>query len=124
MYNHRDERVRCGIWSWNQELFDAKVQKGAADDCWSWTGALGPFGGLFGAFKNDKNQMTQARRIAYMIATGREIETKSVRNTCGNKFCMNPAHMVEGTGRGEKQRRMDDVGQVLQTHRKSRKKPV
>ena len=107
MYNHRDERVRCGIWSWNQESFDAKVQKGAADDCWSWTGALGPFGGLFGAFKNDKNQMTQARRIAYMIATGREIETKSVRNTCGNKFCMNPAHMVEGTGRGEK-RKMDD----------------
>ena len=99
---------KCGEWAWNQSLLESKIQDNGPDACWQWLGAMGPYGGLMGAFKNGKPQMTQARRLAYMSATGRDISTKSVRNTCGDKCCMNTAHMVEGTGRGEKQRKMDD----------------
>lgn len=89
-----------GSWAWNADNFNSKIVYGEAtasepDPCDIWQGATGPYGGLFGAFKLGRGQMTQARRIAYMQATGQNIDDKSIYATkCMNPDCVKASHMT------------------------------
>ncbi|KON32723.1 MAG: hypothetical protein AC479_06840 [miscellaneous Crenarchaeota group-6 archaeon AD8-1] len=80
-------------WSWNDKLLWSKV--GPEDDrgCKKWLGSTGPHTGLFGAARNGKPQMTQARRALMMSMGVKGMEELSVRMRCNNDYCVNTDHM-------------------------------
>lgn len=83
-------------WQWNHNLLLSKI---AAPDpqtgCQEWLGAQGPYGSLFGAKKNFKNQMTQPRRLLWRaLHPEQNLEGMMVAHTCKNTLCMNANHMV------------------------------
>jgi len=83
---------RIGSWSWDTEKLHKRIVKGEADECWSWKGSKNEFGNIFGAFKNDKQQMTQANRLLYMEIVNEPIDHLSIQTSCGNKHCCNFLH--------------------------------
>lgn len=86
---------KSGDWSWNSDLLWSKVIK--TNKCWTWSGAHGPYGALFGAYKNNKQQMTQVRRLIWGEIHQCDITNIAVHHTCGNRMCVNPDHMYEKT---------------------------
>ena len=88
-----DRTPRVGEWWWDSESFHKKYTQGTKDACWNWEGNHGPYGALFGAYKNTHKQMTQARRIAYMEEYGEDITENAVIMRCQNKLCVNPQHL-------------------------------
>ena len=83
---------RIGDWSWNTANLHKRMVKGNPDECWAWTGSKNPHGNIFGAFKHDKPQMTQANRLLYAEHTLKPIDDVTVRMKCHNSFCCNPRH--------------------------------
>ena len=78
-----------------------KIIKGPEDNsCWAWTGAQHPAGGLFGIkkLKADASwhpQMTQARRLTFMLANPNiDITGRAVRMACCDSQCVNPRHAM------------------------------
>jgi hypothetical protein len=67
--------------------------KTGKDTCWAWLGSSGPNTNLFGAHKNNKGQMTQARRILYRDITGDDCDDLQITMRCKNAYCMNFGHM-------------------------------
>ncbi len=84
--------TRVGEWAWNTDRLNEKIQ--VQPGCHIWTGSTGPHTNLFGAYKNDKSQMTQARRIIYMDRTGEDIADSDIIMTCHNRYCCNFEHMT------------------------------
>ena len=84
---------QIGNISWNDQLLWSKIDR--LDDrlCWPWLGFNHPAGGLFGVNKNGHQQMTQARRVAYMSYYRQDITLNAVRMTCNDRACCNPHHM-------------------------------
>lgn len=82
-----------GEWSWDSEKIWNKVEK--TSSCWIWHGSSGPYGALFGAYKNGKQQMTQVRRLIYAETHNKDVGELAVHHHCGNKMCVNPDHMYE-----------------------------
>ena len=85
--------LEIGTWRINPELFLEKYLRLTDDLCWPWLGAQGPQGGLFGCVRNRRPQMTQARRVAYMIRSNQDCDAYEMTMTCHNKQCVNPHHM-------------------------------
>ena len=85
--------TQYGAWCFNPVLFHKKYIVNEITNCWQWQGAQGPQGALFGCLKNNKGQMTQARRVAYMIEHRQDVQELELRMTCHNKMCVNPQHM-------------------------------
>lgn len=83
---------RIGEWSWDADSLLAKQERGHEHACWQWKGSRGEQGNLFGAFKNDRAQMTQANRLIYATMINDRIDNVSVRMRCMNKWCCNPNH--------------------------------
>lgn len=83
---------RVGNWSWDTNLLHKRIVKTEADSCWAWTGSSNAYGNIFGAYKNDSQQMTQANRILFMEIHMEPIDHLSIKMTCGNKHCSNPRH--------------------------------
>lgn len=83
---------RIGSWSWNTENLHKRIVKTDKDSCWAWTGSSNEHGNIFGAFKNDYAQMTQANRIIYMEIHNEPIDHLAVKMKCGNKHCSNWNH--------------------------------
>lgn len=81
-----------GEWTWNTEIFWKKIVQTDPDSCWSWIGSTGPQTNLFGARKNGKPQMTQARRLLYRDVYNEDCEDKRITMRCNNAYCMNPKH--------------------------------
>lgn len=81
-----------GAWTWNQDNVLKRID--STGECWTWLGSTNSWSNLFGAFKNDRAQMTQANRLIYMANTGRDIENHSVVMACGNKHCCRFDHMA------------------------------
>jgi len=81
-----------GDWSWSHENFATKYTVDPQTDCWVWNGAYHPAGALFGAYKRGTNQMTQARRLAYMHLHNESIDGTFIKSTCRNLQCVNPTH--------------------------------
>lgn len=85
---------QIGDWSWDTNKLHEKIKPIENSTCWAWTGSKGPQGNLFGAYKNKKNQMTQANRLLLMEKTGQSCERIAIRMRCANKYCCNPSHFA------------------------------
>lgn len=74
-----------------------KVKVGAAGDCWEWQGPTRGAG--YGVFRK-----VSSHRYSYQMHRGKIPEGLLIRHMCGNKLCVNPAHLETGTA----QDNMDD----------------
>jgi hypothetical protein len=83
---------RVGAWSWDTDKLHSRIVKTTPDACWAWTGSYNNFGNIFGAFKNDRQQMVQANRLLYIEQVNEPIDHLSIKTTCKNRHCSNPSH--------------------------------
>jgi hypothetical protein len=74
--------------------FWAQVAKGGPDDCWLWLRALDGKG--YGAYCFNKRVLI-VPRFAYVLHHGSVPQELSIRHTCDNPPCCNPAHLLVGT---------------------------
>jgi len=84
--------------------FWSKVAKGAPDECWEWQGSRDGDGyGVFtehDAARVNKRVYRKAHQVAFELehgwypAAGSGLE---LRHLCGNRPCVNVAHLVPGT---------------------------
>lgn len=82
-----------GLWSWDSVLLKSKIVPGATEDsCTQWLGSMSPTGALFGARKQGLQQMTQARRLAWMEETGKDASPYRFGMLCRNQSCLNTRH--------------------------------
>jgi len=72
------------------DRFWSKVDYGADDECWPWTGASHSRG--YGSAYKD-GRVTTAHRVAYELAVGPIPEGLEIDHLCRNKLCQNPAHL-------------------------------
>ena len=97
-YKGKQKRITHEVanWQWDHDKIEKKMQKGTDDECWSWTGAKGPYGNLMGAHKNTDGQwhpqMIQVNRLLAMEQLNEDISDRAVYMRCGNIFCCNPNH--------------------------------
>lgn len=89
------KHLHVGQWSWNNELLWSKIEVSLdTEQCWLWQGSMSPSGALFGAFKNAKAQMTQARRLVWMSENLQDVTPYQITLSCANQQCCNPNHFV------------------------------
>jgi len=85
------------------ERFWSRVQKhgepGTRPDCWIWTMGKNDKGyGVTGLLR--QLGAWYAHRVAYVIHNGRDLNpTAELCHHCDVPFCVNPAHLFEGTHR-------------------------
>lgn len=80
-----------------EERFWARVDRRGPDECWPWTGFIGP-NGYTQAMALGRRGTTAAHRVAFQLAHGVALARhQHVRQTCANPVCCNPAHLVRGT---------------------------
>ena len=80
-----------------RERWAARVEVGAADECWPWAGYLSAEGyGRLGFQGRD----LLAHRIAYELYIGSIPTGLTIDHLCRNRKCVNPAHL-EAVTRGE-----------------------
>lgn len=92
--------------------FWAKVQKGAPDECWLWTGAT-THGG-YGVIRFGQRNVG-AHRVAVAL-DGREVGSMDVMHTCDNPPCVNPVHLVVGTAQANA---LDMVAKERMSHQRN-----
>lgn len=100
-YKTQPGYVEYGAWGFDAERVKSKIKPGhSADDCTTWLGAMSPSGALMGAWKKDidtdtyKQQMTQARRLVWMIENKQDASPYSITLTCANQQCCNSRHFI------------------------------
>jgi hypothetical protein len=82
-----------GVWSWNNDILWSKIEVSLnPDECWNFQGAMSPSGAIFGARKNGKSQMTQARRLVWMSENNEDVSPHRITMKCKNQQCVNPQH--------------------------------
>lgn len=86
-----DEKIVARFW--------ICVERGADAQCWNWCGPTGN--------GHPKIGKMYARRVSYELHHGGVTKGALVRPICGNRLCVNPAHLVLGPY--SKSRRTDDV---------------
>lgn len=92
--------------------FNKKYVKNSMTGCWDWTGAIKNKGrntGCKGNMLNSVNgKVEDATRISLRIhLPDLSLDDVQIVQTCGNKLCVNPAHLItvprgEGVSRGER----------------------
>jgi len=92
-YQKKPGHREIGCWAWNDNRLWNKIQKADNDnDCFVWTGSVHPAGALMGAWKNNQQQMTQARRLVWMSVNNEDVSAYRVTMKCGNPLCVNHRH--------------------------------
>jgi hypothetical protein len=73
------------------ERLDKYISKDSEGDCWSWLGQKQKDGtGVF--FIDGKDRL--AKHIIYNLLNPDEVVSGQLKNTCGDKSCVNPSHHV------------------------------
>lgn len=83
-------RVDFGVW----------LNRGTADQCWPWLGAVGKTGGAWAVFRPCLGVEVRAHRAAYFFRYGPFRETDLIC-PCINRACVNPAHLTLATRAGK-----------------------
>ena len=85
--------------SFSKRFWD-RVNIGAPDECWKWTGETTSNGyGRYVTRYAKPNSRTGAHRIAWMLSYGEIQAGLCVCHKCDNPPCCNPAHLWIGTHR-------------------------
>jgi hypothetical protein len=76
-----------------EDRFWMLVDRRASNECWHWLGTKMAKG--YGDFRTRKDGLssTLAHRISYQFLIGPIPEGSHLHHTCGNKSCVNPAHL-------------------------------
>lgn len=90
----------------DRERFWSVVQKAGDDECWLWQNC--PTANGYGKMSIDDTEH-YAHRLAYAIAND-DPGDHLVLHDCGNKLCVNPAHLKTGD-RGDNQRDAERLGE-------------
>ena len=86
---------QVGEWGFDRERLWSKINTTPdLNGCHNWQGAMSPSGALLGAWKNNRQQMTQARRLVLADTTDKDISEYQVKLSCGNQQCCNPEHFI------------------------------
>jgi hypothetical protein len=80
--------------------FWSLVNRGTADQCWPWLGAVGKTGGAWAVFRPCLGVEVRAHRAAYFFRYGPFRETDLIC-PCINRACVNPAHLTLATRAGK-----------------------
>lgn len=78
-----------------QRQLCSHLQEDRTSGCWVWTGQVSSSGyGRMMLKDDDGGTRLQSAHIAsYLAFIGPVPEGKLVRQTCGNRLCINPAHL-------------------------------
>jgi hypothetical protein len=79
----------------SDERFWSKVNRSAADACWTWKGRVTEKNKYGRASVNGKK--IPAHRVAFALANGAIPDGLYVLHRCDNPPCCNPAHLFLGT---------------------------
>lgn len=91
----------------------SRVQIGAPDECWPWTGARQKRTGHGAISRGGRGAgMVGTHRVAYALTNG-PVDGIHVRHTCDNPPCCNPRHLVAGTHADN----MRDMAERERSHR-------
>lgn len=71
------------------------VARRGPDECWDWTGAIHQIKG-YGVFQDGtthRKHVVYAHRFSWAVKHGETPAGQDVHHVCGNKRCVNPAHL-------------------------------
>lgn len=78
----------------NRQRLLASACKDPATDCWLWQGQISNSGyGRITLKTGTGNRIESAQRASYLLLIAPLQDTELVRQTCGNRLCINPDHL-------------------------------
>ena len=74
--------------------FWSKVDRGGSKECWNWTAGLTYHGyGIFYTATWTSKRTVPAHRLSYAFCHGPVPPDIAIHHLCGNRKCVNPAHL-------------------------------